>query len=226
MEISKKKLVSINYIKTARFIFFDFDGVIKDSVKIKSDAFEKLFLPFGKDTANKVKVHHEDNAGMSRYDKLPIYLKLANQKPNVSLIDEYAEKFSSIVKQEVIDSKWVDGILNYLENNNKKQKFFIITATPQKEIEDILFQLNIINYFQEIIGSPTSKINGLKNLLDKYRVASKDAIMIGDSYNDYDAAIKNQVNFVLRKTKFNKRLQISLTCVKINNFMEIKYGKA
>jgi len=218
--------VSINYIKTARFIFFDFDGVIKDSVKIKSYAFEKLFLPFGKDIANKVKIHHEDNVGMSRYDKLPIYLKLANQEPNADLIDEYAEKFSSIVKQEVIDSKWVDGILSYLENNKKKQKFFIVTATPQKEIEDILLQLNIIKYFQEIIGSPSTKINGLKGLIDKYRVTSKHAIMIGDSYNDYDAAIKNQIIFVLRKTKFNKRLQSSLTCVKINDFMEIKYGKA
>ena len=32
-------------------IFFDFDGVIKDSVKVKSESFEKLFLPFGKKVA-------------------------------------------------------------------------------------------------------------------------------------------------------------------------------
>ena len=36
-------------------IFFDFDGVIKESVEIKSDAFERLFLPFGDAIVKKVR---------------------------------------------------------------------------------------------------------------------------------------------------------------------------
>ena len=40
-------------IKKAKTIFWDFDGVIKDSVSVKSDAFEELFLPFGSDVAKK-----------------------------------------------------------------------------------------------------------------------------------------------------------------------------
>ena len=42
------------YIKKAKTIFWDFDGVIKDSVSVKSDAFEELFLPFGSDVAKKL----------------------------------------------------------------------------------------------------------------------------------------------------------------------------
>ena len=56
-------------------VFLDFDGVIKDSVGGKSDAFEKLFLPFGTGISKKVRLHHEDNEGVSRFDKLPLYLK-------------------------------------------------------------------------------------------------------------------------------------------------------
>ena len=33
--------------KEIETIFWDFDGVIKDSVKVKSDAYEQLFSPFG-----------------------------------------------------------------------------------------------------------------------------------------------------------------------------------
>ena len=40
--------------KKIKYIFFDFDGVIKESVEIKTDAFEQLFLPFGIDIARKI----------------------------------------------------------------------------------------------------------------------------------------------------------------------------
>ena len=45
-------------------IFWDFDGVIKDSMTVKSDAFEQLFLPFGENIAKKVRTHHEANGGI------------------------------------------------------------------------------------------------------------------------------------------------------------------
>ena len=38
--------------------FWDFDGVIKDSVEIKSNAYEELFLQWGANISNKVRDHH------------------------------------------------------------------------------------------------------------------------------------------------------------------------
>ena len=55
--------------KEIEAIFWDFDGVIKDSVEIKSDAFEDLFSPFGLNLSKKVRKHHENNTGLTRYDK-------------------------------------------------------------------------------------------------------------------------------------------------------------
>ncbi len=86
--------MNIDFIKIAKVVFWDFDGVIKDSVEVKSDAFEQLFLPFGKDIAKKVRIHHEENGGISRFDKLPIYLDWAGQTLSTQLIDEYSGKFS------------------------------------------------------------------------------------------------------------------------------------
>ncbi len=202
----------------AKTIFWDFDGVIKDSVKVKSDAFEQLFLPFGIDIAKKVRTHHEKNGGMSRFDKLPLYLEWAGQVSSAQLIVEYAEQFSQLVKQKVIDSPWVVGILEYLQNNYKKQQFFLVTATPQQEIEDILFQLNIAKYFKQVIGSPTSKIEAVEALLSRYNVSSQQAMMVGDSSSDYEAATQNQLIFILRQTELNRQLQEQLNCQMIKDF--------
>ena len=106
--------MSIEYLKNAKTIFWDFDGVIKDSVVVKSDAFEQLFLPFGDEVAISVREHHEANGGISRFKKLPIYLNWAGEEVTAELIDEYARKFSQLAKQKVVNSEWVVGILDYL----------------------------------------------------------------------------------------------------------------
>ena len=199
-------------------VFWDFDGVIKDSVESKSDAFEKLFLPFGTGISKKVRLHHEDNGGMSRFDKLPLYLKWAGLEPSQTLIKEYAENFSILVKEKVIYSAWVDGVLDYLINNHKSQQFFLITATPQQEIEEILAQLDIADYFEQVIGSPINKCKAIEILLDQYSIVPEQAIMIGDSSSDYESAVSNQIPFMLHKTELNKKLQDNLDCLMVENF--------
>ena len=199
-------------------VFWDFDGVIKDSVESKSDAFEKLFLPFGTGISKKVRSHHEDNGGMSRFDKLPLYLKWAGLEPAQTLITEYAENFSILVKEKVIYSAWVDGVLDYLINNHKRQQFFLITATPQQEIEEILAQLDIADYFEQVIGAPINKCKAIEILLDQYSIVPEQAIMIGDSSSDYESAVSNQIPFMLHKTELNKKLQDNLDCLMVENF--------
>tara|TARA_B100000401_G_scaffold65435_1_gene39015 strand:+ start:183 stop:824 length:642 start_codon:yes stop_codon:yes gene_type:complete len=207
-------------IKKAKTIFWDFDGVIKDSVSVKSDAFEELFLPFGSDVAKKIRMHHEDNGGMSRYDKLPIYLNLAGEKNSTDSISKYEKQFSKLVMNRVINSPWVEGVLEYIKTNYKAQKFFLITATPQKEIEEILKKLEISKYFKKVIGSPTNKKDAIKIILSNENINSDDSIMIGDSCSDYEAAKENNVFFVFRKTDLNKKLQKKLKCQTIENFID------
>ena len=207
-------------IKKAKTIFWDFDGVIKDSVSVKSDAFEELFLPFGSDVAKKIRMHHEDNGGMSRYDKLPIYLNLAGEKYSKDLIIKYEKQFSKLVMNRVINSPWVEGALDYIKTNYKAQKFFLITATPQKEIEEILKKLEISKYFKKVIGSPTNKKDALKIILSNENINLDGSIMIGDSHSDYEAAKENDVFFVFRKTELNKKLQKKLKCQMIENFID------
>ena len=109
-------------------IFWDFDGVIKDSVEVKSTAFSKLFQPFGIDVAERIRQHHETNGGMSRFDKLPIYLDWAGCSPTSELVEEYSKKFSTWILKgkmqtpNIIDAKRIHLIINKMIISSKKKK--------------------------------------------------------------------------------------------------------
>ena len=54
-------------LKEKQIVFWDFDGVIKDSVSTKSMGYEKLFSRFGEEVVKRVNNHHAANGGVSRF---------------------------------------------------------------------------------------------------------------------------------------------------------------
>ena len=212
--------MNVNILSNKKYIFWDFDGVIKDSVEIKSNAYEDLFLQWGEQVSHKVRDHHRLNGGMSRFDKIPLYLSWTNESVNEVLINKLCNDFSNLVKYKVINSPWVPGVvelishLNYIGNN-----CFIVTATPQDEIIEILHELELHSAFKEVIGAPTNKSDAIKLIMEKYKILKDDAIMLGDSNTDMIAASNNNIDFILRKTNENQALQANLYTQMVDNFL-------
>jgi phosphoglycolate phosphatase-like HAD superfamily hydrolase len=195
----------------ATLVFWDFDGVIKDSVDVKSTAFENLFLPYGRDVATRVRQHHESHGGVSRFEKIPLYLSWGDEPTNPAKIEEFCDRFSSLVLQAVIDSPWVPGVREYLLLNNIKQYFVLVTATPQDEIQQILVALDIAHCFREVHGAPKHKTSAINDVLARINCAPSNALMIGDSDSDLTAAQANSVPFLLRRTPLNLSIQATYT---------------
>lgn len=191
-------------ITLASLVFWDFDGVIKDSVGVKTDAYAKLFSGYNEKVIKQIIEHHKINGGLSRFKKMPLYLTWARESVTESLIEDFCNRYSILVKQAVIDAPWVPGVLNYLEKNYLRQKFIIVTATPKNEIIDILYTLDILHYFHEVHGSPKEKCNIISGVLKRFKCCNLNALMIGDSKEDYLAARKNMVPFILRANSFNQ----------------------
>ena len=202
-----------------KLCFWDFDGVIKDSVEVKTQAYFSLFKPFGLDVADKVQRHHLANGGMSRFDKLPIYLKWAGVEPSETLVNEYCEKFSKCVLQGVIDSPWVAGIENYLRNNSQKQIFVLVSATPQDELEYILKTLDLIECFSRIYGAPVSKKDAIFKTIQDFNLKPSSCLMIGDALADLKAAAANQVPFLLRRHESNAEIFSSYFGPSVGDFV-------
>lgn len=205
-------------LRHAKLIYWDFDGVIKDSVEVKTLAFVQLFQPFGSDVAERVRAHHEAHGGMARFEKIPRYLEWSGETATPELVDEYCQRFARLVRQAVIDSPWVPGAEDLLRNNPYRQVFVLITATPQAEIEEILNYLNLRSCFAAIYGAPTGKVGAIRADLARRRVDPQHCLMIGDARADWDAAQTNQVPFLLRRHGTNSRVFARYTGDSVEDF--------
>ena len=197
----------VDFIMQAEVVFWDFDGVIKDSVDIKTQAFEFLFLPYGSEVVARVRSHHVTNGGMSRFEKIPRYLKWAGLPASDRQVDDFCYQFSEKVLEGVIDSSWVPGVREYLLDQCEQQYFVLLTATPQNEIELILHRLRIFNCFREVFGSPNNKKETIASVLQHLVVDMNKVLMIGDAKIDLLAARENNIVFLLRRTGLNRSLQ-------------------
>jgi phosphoglycolate phosphatase-like HAD superfamily hydrolase len=199
-------------------VFWDFDGVIKESLAVKADVFERLFAPFGAAIAMRVRSHHERHGGLSRYEKLPLYLEWAGQESSAAEVARYCELFSGAVYQRVIDCEWVPGAREYLQANYARQTSMLVTGTPQTEIESILDALGIVHWFREVHGAPVAKVDAICGALARERQAP--AIFIGDSASDYAAAQAAGIDFLLRRTGFNWELQQAYSGPQCDDFQD------
>ena len=84
-------------------IIFDFDGVIVESVSVKTDAFAELYSKYNDDVIKNIIDHHLANGGMSRFKKLNIIITIFSKKAITKSELEYlADKFSKIVLKKLL----------------------------------------------------------------------------------------------------------------------------
>ncbi len=189
------QLRMIDLIQKYNYFIFDFDGVVKESVELKSKAYCELFskyesaIPF-------IKNHHLENGGVSRYTKIPLYLSFCKLDQSPELVENYLIKFSNLVKKLVINSDWVPGILEFLNRIQDKKKIYIVSATPEKEMRKIIKNISLDIPFLNIYGSPNSKIKNIKKFVKKE--FKKEYIFFGDSLSDASAAYEYKIDFAYR----------------------------
>lgn len=69
-----------NIFNNKRCYIFDFDGVIKDSINVKTKAFLKIYEKEGQEIAQQVKKYHLNNGGVTRIKKFQYYEKILLKK--------------------------------------------------------------------------------------------------------------------------------------------------
>lgn len=188
------------FFKNYKYFIFDFDGIIKESINAKNEAYCKLFEKY-KFASKSIEKHHMQNGGISRYEKIPLYLDYCNLVRSQDLIDFYLKKFSKLATKAVIESEWVPGINRFLEKIKNKNNIFIVSATPEKEMKNICSELslNIPNF--NIYGSPKSKEKNIQKFLNQQ--LKKDYIFFGDSIHDSAAAAAIGLDFAYRSYSLN-----------------------
>ena len=190
-------------MKRYKAFIFDFDGVIKESVRVKSEAFVQLYEAEGQAFQKKVEEYHLANGGVSRYVKFKVWNEWLGRSTSKEAIDELAEKFSRLVLRKVIEAPFVLGAQSAINSANRNALSFIVTGTPDDEINLILKGLGLNQFFNEVQGSSRKKAAIVEDILERFCLLPSEVLFIGDAQTDYYAALENDIDFYLRETDYN-----------------------
>lgn len=193
LDISKEKFQTI---------LFDFDGVLAESADVKTEAFAKLYEPYGDEIVKKVVKHHIENGGISRFKKIEYYHSEYLDTPlSKDEINNIAKKFSDLVVEKVIKVPWVKGAKEFLEKNYKIIDLYIASGTPQEELEFIVKKRDMAKYFKGVFGTPETKDAIVYRLISENNYNRKKVLYIGDSLSDYYDSQKAGIKFLGKVTK-------------------------
>jgi phosphoglycolate phosphatase-like HAD superfamily hydrolase len=202
-------------------IIFDFDGVIVESVDIKTEAFAKLFAKEGKEAVKEIVNYHLNNTGVSRYDKFKfIYKEILHRPLDNEKFLALCDKFSQLVVDSVVKAPYTKGVRGFLENNASEYQLFVISATPQEEMKRIIRERKMTHFFKRVYGAPIKKTDAVQDILIKEEIKSNNILYVGDSMSDYIAAKNNALNFVARINN-NKSIFANIDCIKVKDLKNL-----
>ena len=80
-------------------IIFDFDGVLVESVEVKTRAFAALYEKYGEDVVAQVVEYHLHHGGVSRFDKFRHFQTHILGQPRLSEqdVNDLVESFAALV---------------------------------------------------------------------------------------------------------------------------------
>jgi phosphoglycolate phosphatase-like HAD superfamily hydrolase len=198
-------------------VILDFDGVILDSMNIKSQAFAYIYCELCKDKLDFVIDYHLKTGGMSRYKKFlflhKYLLDIDLTKDEIIVLDK---KFSEFVLNNISKSEYVAGVKDFIEDNYRKYKLFVSSGSPKYELEIILKTIKIKRYFHGIYGSPREKIEHINKIKKKFNLYSPEIVFVGDGLKDKEAANQTNIHFVARIVPDS---QLNEEKFKINDFI-------
>lgn len=179
-------------------VFFDFDGVVLDSVHMKTEAFGDLFAEYGERIRQQVIAYHLANCGISRIRKFEYYYEHLLQKPlSQEELASLAERFTRLTLDKILAAPFIAGAKETLEElHSKGVPCYVASGTPQDELRHIIDERGLCRFFIEAHGSPRTKNEILADLLDRFGHDPASCVFAGDAMTDYKAANKAGMPFL------------------------------
>jgi phosphoglycolate phosphatase-like HAD superfamily hydrolase len=174
---------------TPACLVFDCDGVILESVPVKTRAFARVAEPFGPEAVDRLLMYHRAHGGVSRYTKFAwLYREVLGREIRQEELEELGRRFAEIAYEEVCRCDLVPGVEDVLTRWHGRIPLYVCSGAPHEELNSILQGRGLHHYFAGVHGSPPAKTELLRDILRRAGVDPATAVMVGDSVTDLDAA--------------------------------------
>ncbi|MDE5832503.1 MAG: HAD hydrolase-like protein [Desulfovibrio sp.] len=170
-------------------LVFDCDGVILDSVPVKTRAFRRLAEPYGEEAADRFVIYHSTHGGVSRYKKFEWFFDEILKRPiQPDESEEWGEKFEKYALEEVRKCPMIPGAMDALRKWHGVLPMYVCSGAPDEEVNLVLSERNLSRFFTGIYGTPPAKAQLLEKIARSTSLDPADIAMVGDSTTDLDAA--------------------------------------
>jgi phosphoglycolate phosphatase-like HAD superfamily hydrolase len=180
-----------------RAAVFDFDGVVLESVEIKTVAFRRLFAddPQGE----RMVEYHLANGGVSRFEKFRwFYEEVRGESLTEEVSLQLGDRFSALVLDEVRRCAFVPGARELLARLAATIPLFVASGTPEDELRGIVEHRDLGGWFAGVFGSPPTKAEILRRIMAEHALAASELVFVGDAMTDLRGAAGAGVPFVGR----------------------------
>ena len=182
--------------RAIRAVGLDFDGVVVESAKIKTDAFRHLFAHVPEHLPAIVALHQK-YGGISRHRKFEmIPVDILKRPLDDAERKRLADGFARFVFEGVVACSMVPGAQAFLETWSSTLPLFLISGTPETELIEIVERRNLGQYLTEVHGSPADKASIITDILNQHNLQPSEMIYVGDASSDEIAANKAGVPFI------------------------------
>lgn len=178
-------------------IFWDFDGVIMDSNRVREDGFRIVLRGYPDAEVDRLIAYHRINGGLSRYVKFRHFFEfIRGEEICEKGVSDWAERFSEVMKDSLVNPKMlISETMEVIRKYYNSLPMYVVSGSDQEELRYLMEQMGIHIYFKRIHGSPIPKKEWVKLLLEEEKLEPENVILIGDSINDWEAAQTNGLHF-------------------------------
>jgi phosphoglycolate phosphatase-like HAD superfamily hydrolase len=179
-------------------IVFDFDGVIAESVDIKTEAFRDLVAPYP-GVADEFIAYHLRHEGLSRKAKFEYLYDLLGEELTDRRAEALSARFSEVVVENIKSCPLAPGARELLTRWHERVTLFVASGTPEAELRDIVEAKGLSGFFRSVYGTPATKSEIVARILRDNGWSPECVLFVGDSLTDLTEAAKAGVSFAGRR---------------------------
>lgn len=181
-----------------RAIAFDFDGTLVPSHRLKRRAFYDVTsdLPGAASVLDRLLSAPVPPDRIEAFRLLISDLKARGLR-NLPESDALTARYGAHTETRILALLAASPAGALLEDFRADgMRLFLVTRTPGPAIEAILEKANFRRHFDDVIGAPASKIDGLRSVLRQTKLPANEVLMVGDEESDRLAAAAVGTAFV------------------------------
>ncbi len=170
-------------------LVLDCDGVILESMDIKTQAFWELARPYGEEAADRFRMYHITHGGINRKIKFAWFFEeILGKTITDAQMQEWNAHFEDLTLDLIKTCPLVPGIEDVLKTFVGTMPIYVCSGASQAELDYILPLRGLAPYFTEICGAPPSKTPLLAEIIRKAKADPAEVLMVGDASTDMFAA--------------------------------------